>query len=91
MSFPATVYRSNGEFEATLVGAPDLRATGTTRESAIAALQMAVAKRLEQGELIALELPRRGVAGLFGKYRDDPTLRDICEAAYRERDADVAE
>jgi hypothetical protein len=29
------------------------------------------------------------LAGLFGKYRDDPTLRDICETAYKERDADV--
>jgi hypothetical protein len=31
------------------------------------------------------------LAGLFGKYRDDPTLRDICDAAYQERDADVCE
>jgi hypothetical protein len=34
---------------------------------------------------------RRGLAGLFGRYRDDPTLRDICDAAYQERDADVQE
>ena len=44
-----------------------------------------------QGELVALEVPRRGLAGLFGKYRDDPTLRDICESAYRERHADTGE
>jgi hypothetical protein len=35
--------------------------------------------------------PQRGLSGLFGKYRDDPTLRDICDAAYQERDADVRE
>ena len=33
----------------------------------------------------------RGLAGLFGKFRDDPTLREICEQAYKERDADVQE
>ena len=30
-----------------------------------------------------------GLAGLFGKYRDDPTLREICEDAYQERDAEL--
>jgi hypothetical protein len=36
-----------------------------------------------------LEVRRRGLAGLFGKFRDDPTLREICDQAYKERDADV--
>jgi hypothetical protein len=46
-------------------------------------------KRLDQGELVALEVRGRGLAGLFGKYRNDLTLREICEIAYQERDADV--
>ena len=50
-----------------------------------------VEKRVQQGELVALEIGRKGLAGLFGKYRDDPTLQDICDEAYRERDADVRE
>jgi hypothetical protein len=89
MTFPVTIHPANGQFEATLVGAPELCAKAPTREGALAALESALAKRLDQGELVALEVPRRGLSGLFGKYRDDPTLRDICQAAYQERDADV--
>ena len=91
MTFPVIVHPSNGQFEAALVGAPDVRATASTREGALAAQESALAKRLDQGELVALEVRRRRLAGLFGKYRDDPTLREICETAYQERDADVRE
>jgi hypothetical protein len=91
MTFPVIVHPSDGQFEAALVGAPDVRASASTREQALAALESAIAKRLDQGELVALEIRRGGLAGLFGKYRDDPTLREICETAYRERDADVQE
>jgi hypothetical protein len=55
------------------------------------ALESAIAKRLDQGDLVGLEIRRRGLAGLFGKYRADPTLREICETVYKERDADVHE
>jgi predicted RNase H-like HicB family nuclease len=91
MTFPVIIHPSHGQFEAALVGAPDVRATAATREEALAALESAIIKRLDQGELVALEIPRRGLAGLFGKYRDDPTLRDICAIAYQDRDADVQE
>jgi hypothetical protein len=91
MTFPVTVHPLHGQFEAALVGAPDVRATAPTREEALVALESAIARRLDQGELVALEIHRRGLAGLFGKYRDDSTLRDICDAAYEERDADVQE
>ena len=88
MTFPVIVHPCNGQFEAALVGAPDVRATAGTREEALAALQSVIAERLDEGQLVALEIGRRGLSGLFGKYRDDPTLRDICESAYSERDAD---
>jgi hypothetical protein len=91
MTFPAMVHPSNGQFEAALVGAPDVRATARTREAALAALESVIAQRMDQGDLVALEVRRRGLGGLFGKYRDDPTLREICEAAYKQRDAGVTE
>jgi hypothetical protein len=91
MTFPVLVHPSQGQFEAQLVGVPDVRATAGTREEALAALESAIARRLDQGELVALEVRRRGLAGLFGKYREDPTLREICESAYRERAADALE
>lgn len=91
MNFPVTVHSSHGLFEASLVGAPDVRASAPTRAEALANLESAISKRLDQGELVMLEVRRRGLAGLFGKFRDDPTLREICEEAYKERDADVRE
>ena len=91
MTFPVIVHPSNGQFEAALVGAPDVRVTASTRKEALAALESAIAKRLELGELVALEVRPGGLAGLFGKYRDDPTLREICEAAYHERDAELGQ
>jgi hypothetical protein len=90
MTFPVTVHTCAGQFEATLVGAPEVTATAATREGALAALETTIAKRLDKGELVALDV-RRGLAGLFGKFRDDPTLREICEEAYKARDADVRE
>lgn len=91
MTFPVIVHPAHGQFEAALVGAPDVRATAATREAALAALETAISERLDQGELVALEVRRGGLAGLFGKYRDDPALREICAAAYQERDSDVRE
>ena len=85
------VHRADGQFEARLVGAPEVRAAAATREQALAALELAIEERLGRGKLVALEVPRRALAGLFGKYRDDPTVREICEEAYRERDADMRE
>ena len=91
MTFSVIVHPTAGQFEATLVGAPEVRATAATRLEALAALETAIEKRVEEGELVTLEIGRKGLAGLFGKYRDDPTLQDICDEAYKERDADVRE
>jgi hypothetical protein len=91
MTFPVVVHPLHDQFEAALVGAPDVRATAATREEALSKLEAAIAQRLDQGELVMLEVRRRGLAGLFGKFRADPTLREICEHAYQERDADRQE
>ena len=91
MTFSVIVHPAAGQFEATLVGAPEVTATAPTRTLALAALETLIEKRVQQGELITLEIGRKGLAGLFGKYRDDPPLQDICDEAYKERDADVRE
>ena len=91
MTFPVIVHSTAGQFEASLVGAPEVSATATTRDEALAKLELAISRRLDQGELVALEVRRRGLAGLFGKFRDDPTLREICAEAYKERDAELQE
>ena len=88
MSFSVMVHPNAGQFEASLVGAPEVRVTAPTRAEALAALELVIEKRVSQGELLTLEVGRKGLAGLFGKYRDDPTLQDICDEAYKERDAE---
>jgi hypothetical protein len=46
-----------------------------------------VVQAAEQG---AGEVGRQGLIGLAGKYRDDSTLREICEEAYRQRNSEQA-
>ena len=91
MTFSVMVHTAHGQFEASLVGAPEVRATAPTRAEALAALESVIEKRVEQGELVTLQIGRKGLIGLFGKYRDDPTLQDICDEAYKEREADRGE
>ena len=91
MSFPVFVHQDNGQFVATLVGAPDVRVTAHTREAALAEMQATLEKHASEGELVFLSLPPRGVMAIAGKYRDDPTLQDICDEIYRNRDAEPKE
>jgi hypothetical protein len=88
MTFPVLVEPCDGQFAAVLVGAPTIRAVGTTQTEALAALQADLAQRVARGELVPLELVPTGVSGLAGKYRTDPTLREISDKAYRMRDAE---
>jgi hypothetical protein len=89
VTFPVIVHPTAGQFEDTLMGSPEMRATAATREEALAKLESAISKRLDNGELVALDVHHPGLAGLFGKFRDDPKLREICADAYRERDAEL--
>jgi hypothetical protein len=91
MTFPVLVLSGNGLFTAELVGAPDVRAKASTRADALAALEAVIEQRVAKGELISLEIGRRGVSRLAGKYRDDPTLREICEEAYQQRNSEPVE
>ena len=89
MTFSVIVSPLEDRFTAALVGEPEVRAIGRTREAAIAALKTEVRQRVECGELVTLDIDSVGITSLAGKYRDDPTLEDICAEAYRERDAET--
>ncbi len=91
MTFSAVVSTTDNQFAAALVGEPQISAVASTRDAAVAALKEEVSRRVERGELIALDVEPLGVTSLAGKYRDDPTLAEICAAAYRERDAEARE
>jgi hypothetical protein len=89
MTFSVVVSPLEDRFAAALVGKPEVRGVGGTREAAIAALRAEVAQRVDRGELVTLEIEPIGVTSLAGKYRDDQTLEGICADAYRERDAEM--
>lgn len=91
MTFPVLVQPIQEQFEASLVGAPQVRVVRPTREEAIAALGAEIAQRVGRGELLSLPIDVVGVADLAGNYADDPTLRQIGEDAYRDRDAEAQE
>jgi hypothetical protein len=91
MTVAVLVEPEGTQFAATLAGVPELRTVGSTRTKAIDALRAEIERRIAAGELVSLHLHPRDVSALAGVFRDDPTLRDICADAYRERDAELGE
>lgn len=88
MTFPVLIRATNGQFSASLVGSPEPGCIGSSKEEAVAALRQKLAEKVKAGELVNLELTTVGVSDLAGRFADDPTLRDICDDIYRQRDAD---
>ena len=89
MTFPIIIESTDGQFTATLAGAPDMCVVGATRSEAIGALKEEIKHRIRRGDLLPLEIEAVGVADLAGKYAEDPTLREICDDALRQRDAEL--
>ena len=58
-----------------------------TRAEALAALRSELARKVAADELVDLEIQPLGAAAIAGQFRDDPTLREICDEIYRQRDA----
>ncbi|MCP5111825.1 MAG: hypothetical protein GY953_13425 [bacterium] len=88
MSFAVLVEALGGQIAASVAGAPNVRVVQPTRSQAIAALRSEIQQRIEVGELLSLEIESLGVSSLAGKYSDDPTLDEICDQAYKQRDAE---
>lgn len=88
MTVPVLVQQLNGQFSASLVGSSAVQVVRESRAEAIAALQKELVAKVAAGELLDLEVQPLGVSGLAGIFRDDPTLREICDEIYRQRDAE---
>ena len=88
MTISIRVIPTNGQFTATVVGEPELRAVRPTREAAVAALRHDIQELVNRGELLTCDIEPQGLLALFGKYRDDPMLKEICRRAYAARDAE---
>ena len=87
MSFSVLVEAVDGQFAASLVGAPGVRVVKPDRAQAISGLKAEIEQRVAIGELISLEIDAVGISGLAGKYIGDPTLSTICDEAYQLRDS----
>jgi hypothetical protein len=87
MSFSIFVEEVNGQFAASLIGAPNVRVVEPDRAQAIAGLKAEIQQRVALGELLSLEIGAISVSDLAGKYGSDPTLRQINDEAYRLRDS----
>ena len=85
MTFPILVEPHNGQFSAQLVGEQGIRIVRPTREDAIFAIGAELQQRVSRGELISVEVAQTGVAAVAGKFADDPTLQDLCDEIYAER------
>jgi hypothetical protein len=89
MTVPVLITPSDGQFVAVVVGTPEISGVGPSRDEAIAALRTDFMQRTKQGELTWIDIEPTGVSSLAGSFADDPTLRDLCEEIYRERDAEL--
>jgi hypothetical protein len=88
MTVTVLVLQSDGQYSASLVGSSTLHVVRPSRIEAIAALERELAEKVATGELMDLEVRPVGVSGLSGTFRDDDTLREICEEIYHQRDAE---
>ncbi len=90
MQVPVIVDAENGRFSASVAGVPELRASAATRDEALAELSRLIHDRMRQGTFTMLDVPERNIMDLFGVFKDDETLQEICDEAYRLRDAERA-
>lgn len=92
MSVPVWVEHQNGKFTATVLGAPEVRAEGVTKDEAVAAVRARLAERSLAGELVFVE--PQGIEALAGRYAEDEISRQAWEEVvaeiYRQRDEEEA-
>ena len=86
MTIPVWVEQQNGKFTASVPGVPALKAVAETKDGAVLALRGELEMRASAGELVSVDVPPPGLRRLFGKYKDDPTWKEIKAEAYRCRD-----
>jgi hypothetical protein len=89
MTVPVWVEQSNGKFTASVLGSPQVKADGATREQAIAAVTARLQSAVAHGEVVLVSVP---AALPFRQVspEDAAAWRELCEEIYRERDAQKA-
>jgi hypothetical protein len=89
MTVPIWVEQNNGKFLATVLGAPQVRAEGATKEQAVAAATAQLQNRVAAGAVVLVD-----VSNPHPVRSDTPEeveiMREMCAESYRERDAQKA-
>ena len=88
MTIPIQIEQTNGTFTASVLGNQNIRAVAPSRDEVLAALRNELDRRINVGELTTLDVPSVGVTSFAGIFKDDPTLEEIVNEAYRRRDAE---
>jgi hypothetical protein len=88
MNVPVKIEQRDGLFRASIPGISEVHAEAVSVDQVVTAVSEQLRKRVETGELVFINVGMIGISGLAGKYRNDPALREICEEAYRQRDAE---
>jgi hypothetical protein len=95
MTIPVWVEQQNGRFTATVLGAPQVRADGATKDEAVTALQAALTNRVVAGELVFIDTEPKGLISLAGRYAEDEVSREMWDELvteiYRQRDEQKAQ
>lgn len=85
--------KDTGNVLATVLGLPECRVEAANRQQAIATLQVLLAERLQQAEIVSLEIQHSKTATtkdpwveFAGVFQDDPDFADIAASIRAERD-----
>lgn len=85
----------DGGFSAAVIGLPNCRATGATKEEALTRLGQLLTARLQEAEIVSLEIEpstEHPWMKFAGKYKDDPQFEQMLEyieANRRELDVEM--
>lgn len=85
--------KTEGKYQAVVLGLPDCKAEGNSREEVITNISLVVGSRLEKAELISLAIqppkPEHPWMKFAGMYKDNPLFDEV--VAYIEADRNTLE
>ncbi len=90
MTIPVLVTVLEDRFEAVLVGTPEVRGQGLSRNDVIESLKAELVERTQRGDLVWVDFEPPQRHQVAGSFADDDTLPELCAEIYRQRDADLA-
>ncbi len=91
MTIPIYIRPFDNQYTAYVIGFPEVQVSKPTRTLAVEAIRAEINERMAQGDLLFLDVDTPSITSLAGKYADDPMLQEICDEAYRLRDAERPE